>query len=78
MDQIIHVQGGDIFSGGMEMDFSIQMGSQVVGVSEDLPVGPIWSQAFKIFDLERFVGGPGRGGYPERDGKVNEFHIVLL
>jgi hypothetical protein len=43
MDQVIHVQGGDIFSGGMEMDFSIQMGSQVVGVSEDLPVGPIWA-----------------------------------
>ena len=54
------------------------MSSQVIGVSYQLAVGSIWGQAFEVFDLERFVCGPGWGPHPERQGKVDHFHGLLL
>ncbi len=51
MNEIIHFERGDILAGRVEVNFSVQMSSQVVGVGQHLTVCPIRCQAFKIFQL---------------------------
>jgi hypothetical protein len=58
----------------MEVDFAIQMGAEMVGVSEYLPVGPVGRQAFEILQLQWLVRWPWGRSYTERDCQINEFH----
>jgi hypothetical protein len=74
MYEIIHIQRGNILAGSMEMDLAIQMRTEMVGVSQHLPVGSIGRQAFKIFQLQWLVRRPWGGGNTERDCQVNELH----
>ena len=41
--QEIHIQVGDIFAGGVEMDFAIQMGAEVVGMGQQFAHWRRWA-----------------------------------
>jgi len=74
MDQVIHLQRGDVFAGSVEVDLTIQVGAQVIRVGHYLAVSAIGCQALEIFHLQWFIGRPCRGGNAKGDGQINEFH----
>ncbi len=58
--QEIEVEFGDVLSRRVEMDLPIQVRTQVIGMGDNLAVCPIRGKTFKIFDLKRLIGRPGR------------------
>lgn len=51
MDQEIHLQISHVLAGGVEMDFTVEVRAQVVGVGEQLPVRTIRCQPLEILGL---------------------------
>jgi hypothetical protein len=71
MHQVVQRQRGDVAARGVEVDLAVQMGAHVVGVGQQLAVGPVGSQPLEVLHLQRFVGGPGRSADAQGDGKLD-------
>jgi len=45
--QVVHIQGGNILARRVEVDLTIQVGAEVVGMSDHLPVRPLGARRLK-------------------------------
>jgi hypothetical protein len=69
-EEVLQLQAGDIASVSAEVERSVEMGSHMVGVGKKLSVGTVRGETLEEFDLQRLVGGPGRGKVAERNGEI--------
>ena len=65
-------------AGSIEMQRAIQVGTNMVGVGEDLAVSAIGRQALKELHLYGLIGGPGGAVYADRDRQIINLDIRPL
>jgi hypothetical protein len=59
------------------MDLAVQVGAEMVGMGDHLPVGSVGRQVLEILDLQRFIRGPGWGGNTKWNGQIEKFHFFI-
>ena len=52
----------------------LEVGAEVIRVGYELPVCAVGRQPLEVLDLQRLIGGPGRGCDAERDREVDNLH----
>ena len=65
-------------AGSIEMQRAIQVGTNMVGVGEDLAVSAVGRQALEELHLYGLIGGPGGAVYADRDRQIINLDIRPL
>ena len=65
-------------TGGIEMQRAIQVGTNMVGMGEELAVSAVGRQSLEELHLYGLIGGPGGAVYADRDGQVINLNIRPL
>jgi len=67
VDQKVHIQAGNILSRGIEVNFPVQVGSDMIRVGHHLTIGPVGGKSFKVLYLQGYIRRPRRSSHTQGD-----------